>query len=469
MLVLVTAIGSISLVSSEKESATNYGTLKIDNDSFSIKEDQMTILQISGNIENATRGVRLLLFVDKPDGLTTEIKTIPNNGDYSTSLVLDANWQVGNYSIRSVYNGNLIGTVSFVINEIEGPNLVTGTTIGTINVEKEDYSIPQNGTVAVKIYGNILKYNENIPIILNLKKPDGILADFSIKGKRTGDFETRITMKDTWKPGTYEVSATYDDKNLGDISFTVNNLGSQESEIKIPQWLKTNAGWWSANQIGDNDFVKGIEYLINENILKIPQTTQEESSVESQQIPSWLRKNAGWWADGSISNEEFVKGIQYLIQKNIVKIVQNTKMQITSSAFTNNGFIPSKYTCDGEDISPPLSFSNIPKNAKSFALIMDDPDASTGSFVHWLVWNISPEKPSLAEGEKPNAIQGKTDFGKIGYGGPCPPDVHRYFFKLYAIDNILGLTEGATKQDLEKTMTNHIIDQATLIGKYSRK
>lgn len=468
--VLITSLHVFVPANGEKESTSNYGTIKIDNDSFSIKEDQLVIMQITGKVVNASGGVRLSLFIDKPGGSTAEVKTLPNNlGEYSTSLLLDANWQVGNYSMRAVYLGNQIGTVTFVINEIEGPNIVTTQTIGTLNIEKEEYFISKNGTTVVEIYGNIIEYKEDTPIIFIIKKPDGTTQDFAVKGERTGDFKTRITIKDDWASGTYEISGSYEDKPLGNGSFVVNNLESSESVIQIPQWIKTNAGWWASNQIQDNDFVKGIEYLIKQNILKIPQTTQEESETESQQIPSWLRKNAGWWSEGSLSNDEFVKGIQYLIQKNIIKISQNTRMQITSSAFTNNGSIPSKYTCDGEDISPPLSFVNIPKNAKSIALIMDDPDAPVGTFVHWVVWNISPDKTTISEGEKLPAIQGRTDFGKIGYGGPCPPSgTHRYFFKLYALDNILGLTEGSTKQDLEKAMINHIIDQAKLIGKYSR-
>jgi len=310
------------LANGEKESSSNYGTIKIDNDSFSIKEDQLIIVQITGKIVNPSGGVRLLLFIDKPDGITTELKILPNNlGEYSTSLLLDANWQVGNYSIRAVYLGNQVGTVTFVINEVEGPNIVTSFNIGTINIEKDEYYIPKNGTRPVEIYGNIIEYKEDVPIIFVIKKPDGTSEDFSVTPKRA-EFEARIILQNNWKTGTYEVSATYDEKDLGKVSFIVNNLEVNESEIKIPQWIKTNAGWWASNQIADNDFVKGIEYLIKEEILKVPQTTQEESETESQQIPSWLRKNAGWWSEGAISNEEFVKGIQYLIQKNIVKITK---------------------------------------------------------------------------------------------------------------------------------------------------
>ncbi len=145
-------------------------------------------------------------------------------------------------------------------------------------------------------------------------------------------------------------------------------------------------------------------------------------------------------------------------------------MKITSSAFENNGNIPSEYTCDGDDVSPPLTISDVPKNAKSLAIIMDDPDAPMGTFTHWLIWNISPQKTQFARDEKIESPQGRTSFGSTSYGGPCPPGgTHRYFFKLYALDENLKLKEGASKADLEKAMKGHIVSEATLMGKYSRK
>lgn len=145
-------------------------------------------------------------------------------------------------------------------------------------------------------------------------------------------------------------------------------------------------------------------------------------------------------------------------------------MKISSSAFENNGMIPLEYTCDGSDISPPLMISEVPKEAKSLAIIMDDPDAPMGTFTHWVVWNISPQKTQFTKGEKISFPQGKTSFGNKSYGGPCPPGgTHRYFFKLYALDLILNLKESSSKADLEKAMAGHIIDESSLIGKYSRR
>lgn len=144
-------------------------------------------------------------------------------------------------------------------------------------------------------------------------------------------------------------------------------------------------------------------------------------------------------------------------------------MKISSAAFANNGKIPKKYTCDGTSVSPPLKISNVPKNAKSLALILDDPDAPQGTFTHWIVWGISPKKTQIADGEKEGFVEGATSLGSPGYVGLCPPSgVHRYVFKLFALDSRVDISTKSNKQELVATMQNHIIQTATLIGKYSR-
>jgi len=162
--------------------------------------------------------------------------------------------------------------------------------------------------------------------------------------------------------------------------------------------------------------------------------------------------------------------------KTTLKNEGETTMKITSSAFSNNGMIPSKYTCDGEDISPPLQWDGIPEGTKSIALICDDPDAPMGTFVHWVLYNLPAETKELAENvptdkELSNgARQGTTDFRRIGYGGPCPPSgTHRYFFKIYALDAKLDLAAGATKAQLLKAMEKHVLAQGELVGKYKRQ
>jgi len=133
--------------------------------------------------------------------------------------------------------------------------------------------------------------------------------------------------------------------------------------------------------------------------------------------------------------------------------------------------IPQKFTCDGDDINPALAFEGIPSGAKSLALIMDDPDAPRGIWVHWVVWNIAPETAEIRENSIPaGGKQGMNDFRKRDWGGPCPPSgTHRYFFKLYALDRTLDLGPNTTKSELEAAMKNHIIDQAEMIGLYRRK
>ena len=144
-------------------------------------------------------------------------------------------------------------------------------------------------------------------------------------------------------------------------------------------------------------------------------------------------------------------------------------MKLTSPAFNEGEKIPSEYTCDGEDINPELIISDVPENTKSLALIMDDPDAPMGIWVHWVIWDIQPGTIKISKGEKITFPQGMTDFKKQEYGGPCPPSgTHRYFFKLYALDIKLNLDSGANKKDLEKAMQGHILAQAQLMGKYSR-
>jgi hypothetical protein len=151
-------------------------------------------------------------------------------------------------------------------------------------------------------------------------------------------------------------------------------------------------------------------------------------------------------------------------------------MKLESTAFSHNDLIPSQYTCDGEDISPPLSWNDPPAASKSLVLICDDPDAPMKTWVHWVAYNLPPETRSLPENLPvgnslaKGGLQGKNDFGKISYGGPCPPrGTHRYFFKLYALDRMLDLKPGATKAQVEAAMKGHILAQAELIGRYSRK
>ena len=145
-------------------------------------------------------------------------------------------------------------------------------------------------------------------------------------------------------------------------------------------------------------------------------------------------------------------------------------MKLTS-VFEHGSKIPAIYTCDGDDIAPQLVISEVPEGAKSLALIVDDPDAPVGLFVHWILYNIPVDTKIIsAEEIPPSAIEGMTNFGRAGYGGPCPPNgSHRYFFKLYAVDKVLDLPPKATKHQVESAIKDHVIEKAELMGVYSRK
>jgi Raf kinase inhibitor-like YbhB/YbcL family protein len=152
-------------------------------------------------------------------------------------------------------------------------------------------------------------------------------------------------------------------------------------------------------------------------------------------------------------------------------------INLTSSAFADSQAIPVKYTCDGQDVSPPLTWSGVPEGAKSLALICDDPDAPGGTWVHWVLYNMGPTTTKLAEGISPSeslpdgAKQGVNDFNRTGYGGPCPPRgaPHRYFFKLYALDKEIDPRPRLKKDDVVRAMTGHILAEGRLIGTYNRR
>lgn len=156
-----------------------------------------------------------------------------------------------------------------------------------------------------------------------------------------------------------------------------------------------------------------------------------------------------------------------MIQQPILLSKELKTLEVTSEAFNNRTYIPTKYTCDGENINPPLNIHNIPLEAKSLVLVVDDPDALSGNWVHWIVWNILPAS-KIKEKTVPG-IEGINDFKKQNYGGPCPSSgTHRYFFKVYALDDLIELKQPATLADLEKVMSPHVMGFGELIGLYKR-
>lgn len=145
-------------------------------------------------------------------------------------------------------------------------------------------------------------------------------------------------------------------------------------------------------------------------------------------------------------------------------------MKITSAVFKEGELIPNIYTCKGKNINPPVQIADVPAGTRSLALILDDPDAPGGTWVHWVMWNISPATGGIEENSVPTgAVQGKNSWGNSGYGGPCPPSgVHRYFFKIYALNTALSLPSSDGKKDLEKAMKGHILAEGQLMGRVKK-
>ena len=156
-----------------------------------------------------------------------------------------------------------------------------------------------------------------------------------------------------------------------------------------------------------------------------------------------------------------------IIENEDNKNTDQNAFTISTSAFDNNEEIPSRYTCDGDNINPEIIAENLPENTESLVLIVDDPDAPMGTFTHWIVWNIEPG--SIIREDTVPGVQGLNDFKNTDYSGPCPPSgTHRYFFRIYAMDSILELDPGSTRVDLEQAMQEHIIVEGELMGTYSR-
>jgi Raf kinase inhibitor-like YbhB/YbcL family protein len=147
-------------------------------------------------------------------------------------------------------------------------------------------------------------------------------------------------------------------------------------------------------------------------------------------------------------------------------IIKNLTVQ--SVAFANNGHIPPKYTCEGENVNPPIEISDLPEETKTLAIILEDPDAPGGDFTHWLLWNVSPTE-EIAENTN-QGITGINDFGKTGYGGPCPPTgAHHYYFKIFALDKELNISAGENKAALLASMNGHILATGELVGRFKKK
>ncbi len=146
----------------------------------------------------------------------------------------------------------------------------------------------------------------------------------------------------------------------------------------------------------------------------------------------------------------------------------NNGLRVRSAAFSHGGYIPPRYTCEGENVNPPLEITDLPEKTRSLALIVEDPDAPRGIYDHWIVWNIPPNE-AIGENSR-TGVSGKNSFGNTGYGGPCPPSgSHRYFFKVFALDNDLNIQAGSDKQTLQEAMKDHVLGSGELMGHYQKR
>lgn len=295
-------------------SSTDYGSLNIDKDTVSISELEPTIIQISGTISNYLQGQRIFFEMIKPDNTSDEMQTIANkDGIFSIPLYLDYNWVPGNYRLSATYLGNDIGSASFLITSVYTPNIQVFANIGSLEIDDEEITISGNEKSTVEINGNIENYEKGVPISLKIIHPNGKITNVSVTGKFSGDFKAHISIGENWESGTFSIIASYEGEDFGQVNFILN-------KIQIPKFFKNVANWWSDGLVEDAEFVDGIEFLINEKIIDIPNLPKSTVVGSDDKIPDWIRQNVGWWANGLISDEEFVSGIKYLVERGIITI-----------------------------------------------------------------------------------------------------------------------------------------------------
>ncbi len=315
-LILVLAIigSSFTSVFASTGSSTNYGSLNIDKATVSISEFESTIIQISGTIEDYLQGQRIFLEMITPDNTSKEMQTLANNdGVFSIPLYLDSNWMAGNYQLSATYLDNEIGSASFLITSVDIPNIPVFANIGSLEIDDEEITLSGNEKSTVEVSGNIKNYEKGVPISLKVIHPNGIITNASVTGKFSGDFKAHISIGENWESGTFSIIASYEGKDFGQVNFLLN-------KIQIPEFFKNVANWWSDGLVEDSEFVDGIEFLINEKIIDIPNLPKSTIGDNEDTVPDWIRQNVGWWAKGLISDEDFVSGIKYLVEHGIITI-----------------------------------------------------------------------------------------------------------------------------------------------------
>ena len=313
-LILAVLVSSFVASFAQSGSSTEFGSLNIDKDTVSITESEITIVNISGTITNYNSGQKIILHVIKPDNTVMEIKTQANSeGIFSTPLILDSNWGEGNYQITGTHLNNDIGAASFLIASVFTSNIPVFSNIGNLEIDVDEITFSGNERLTAEINGKIDNYLRGEPISLKIIHPDGTISDITINGKSNGDFTSHIKIEENWESGKFRIIASYDEKDFGEVSFLLN-------KIQIPQFFKNVALWWSDGLIEDFEFVDGVEFLINEKIIDIPNLSKSSSGNNENAVPDWVRQNIGWWASGLTSDIELVSSIQYLVEKGIIQV-----------------------------------------------------------------------------------------------------------------------------------------------------
>jgi hypothetical protein len=312
ILVTIIACSTLTPVFALSGSSTEYGSLNIDQDSVSISEITPTIIQISGTVLDYNSGQMILIEIMKPDNTLVVLKTqADNKGIFSTPIILDSNWIVGTYHLLATYLNNEIGSASFSITSVSTQNIPVFSNMGSLEIDTEEITITDNEKSTVEVNGNVENYQRGEPITFKIIHPDGLISDVIITGKSNGDFTANISIEANWKSGSFSIIASYNEKDFGKVDFQLN-------KIQIPSYFKNVAVWWSDGLIEDFEFVDGIEYLIAEGIIEIPNLSQNSSSKNI--IPDWVRQNIGWWSDGLTSDTELVNSIQYMVEKGIIQV-----------------------------------------------------------------------------------------------------------------------------------------------------
>jgi len=200
-----------------------------------------------------------------------------------------------------------------LITSVSTPNIPVFANIGSLEIDDEEITLSGNEKSTVEVNGNIENYQRGEPISLKIIHPDGLITDVSITGKSNGDFTAHISIEENWKSGSFSIIASYDGKDFGKINFLLN-------KIQIPEFFKNVAYWWSDGLIEDFEFVDGVEFLINEKIIDIPNLSKSTTGGNEDTVPDWVRQNMGWWAKGLTSDTELVNAIQYLVEKGIIQV-----------------------------------------------------------------------------------------------------------------------------------------------------